>query len=69
MSVTTHGVYLVTDEDECFLGRTKDILNGFNVEKFPGEGISYQSFLMDIVQGIVSDPIENSQTVTIEIRE
>lgn len=63
MSVTTNGVYLVTDEEECFLGRTDDILQG------SGEGVSLQAMIMDIVQDIIGDPIEDLRTITIEVRE
>lgn len=65
MRVTTHGVYLVTDEDEHFLGYTNDI---FQETSNWGQGISFQALIMDIVQEIVADPQRNSQTITIEIR-
>lgn len=66
MSATTNGVYLVTDSDEFFLGRTYDILQGTSNW---GQGISLSVLIMDIVQAITSDPKENSQTITIEIRD
>jgi len=65
MSTTKQGAYLVTEGDEFFLGRVHDILR-----KSPafGQGISFHAILMDIVQEIISDPISDSQSVTIEIR-
>jgi hypothetical protein len=69
MSVTTNGVYLVVDDEEFFIGRTDDILRGLVKEKFPGEGMSLQAIIMDIVQDIVSDPVGDSRIITIEVRE
>jgi hypothetical protein len=69
MSVTTNGVYLVVDDEEFFIGRTGDILRGLVKEEFPGEGMSLQAIIMDIVQDIVSDPVGESRTFTIEVRE
>lgn len=68
MSVTTQGVYLVTEEDEFFLGRVMDILQKSPREPW-GQGISLTALLMDIVQDIVDNPTENSKEFTIEIRE
>lgn len=69
MSVTTNGVYLVTEEGKRFLGRIDDILQGSNAEEFPGEGMSPQAMIMDIVQDIVGDPIRNTRIFVIEVRE
>ena len=66
MSVTTRGVYLVAGGDEIFLGKVSEVLHGSSRY---GQGISLHALLTDIVQDIVSDPIEHSRTITIKIRE
>lgn len=69
MNVTAQGVYLVTNGDEHFIGNVGDILDGYYIPGFPGEGISFRTLIMDIVQEIVSDPLRSSETITIKIRD
>lgn len=66
MNATTHGVYLVTDEDEIYLGSVKDISKPYY---HPYIGPSMVSVIMDIIAEIMADPIESSKTVTIKIHE